>query len=176
MVVQRDDVSDCGARTFRVVFFVGHSPAGQGGSAEKASATNPKRCLHLGHIGSINPFRYPCFTWRRAGENDVAKGAGKSPVSDVTDVQSKRIKALRRGFQRLAGRKLDTCTASLRDYAALCMAKAEAAAVNAHISASDFRVLDSAARRARLDYERMLAARPAPPEPTLAEYLAGVGA
>jgi uncharacterized protein involved in exopolysaccharide biosynthesis len=47
----------------------------------------------------------------------------------------------------------------LRNHAAVTTARAEAAARDPHTTANDFRALDSAARRARREFEAVLKAR-----------------
>lgn len=83
--------------------------------------------------------------------------------SSVTDVHARRVRALKAAFQRQLGHKPNVIERMLRDHAAVTMAKAEAAARDPSISANDFRALDSAARRARNEFEAVAKAR----EPTL---------
>ena len=73
--------------------------------------------------------------------------------SVATDAHLRRVRALKAAFQRQLGHQPSTIVKMLRDHAAVTMARAEAAANDFNVTPNDFRALDSAARRARNEFE-----------------------
>jgi hypothetical protein len=98
--------------------------------------------------------------------------AGDMSASSGAQLQ-RRVRALKAAFQRQLGHKPDTLEKMLRDHAARAMAKAEAAACDSTISANDYRAISSEARKARLDFERVVARNATKPAAasSLDEYL-----
>jgi hypothetical protein len=94
-----------------------------------------------------------------------------SPAAQAAAHLQRRIRSLQAAFQRRLNHKPDTLERALRDHAAVTMAKVELAARDPSVSPNDFRALDSAARKARADFERVVARDPAP-TPDLRSYLA----
>lgn len=90
--------------------------------------------------------------------------------SAASAVQQRRVAALRRAYQRLLGRKPGTLERSLIDR----LARAEAVALDPTTSTADFYRADNIARRARAQFDRIIAKRDHAPAsgPSLAEYLA----
>jgi hypothetical protein len=99
-----------------------------------------------------------------------------APMSAASDTQAhaRRIRALKIALQKRLSRK-PTVIQRLRDHCAVTMALVEAAAADPHTTANDFRALDSAARRARLEFERVAepASKPSARDdvPSLAELI-----
>ena len=90
-------------------------------------------------------------------------------MSVATELQ-RRVASLRRAYQRLLGRKPGTLERSLIDR----LARAEAVALDPTTSTADFYRADNIARRARAQFDRIIAKRDHAPAsgPSLAEYLA----
>jgi hypothetical protein len=113
-----------------------------------------------------------CLTfraWRRIRVNDTStvrrrkrahelepQAEGNCPVTDALE---RRVLALRRAYQRKLARRPTTIEKTLLVHAAVTTARAEQAAADPHISANDFRALDSAARRARNEFDAVTKAR-----------------
>jgi hypothetical protein len=100
-----------------------------------------------------------------------------APMSAASDTQAhaRRIRALKIALQKRLSRKPTVIQRWLRDHCAVTMALVEAAAADPHTTANDFRALDSAARRARLEFERVAepASKPSARDdvPSLAELI-----
>jgi hypothetical protein len=111
---------------------------------------------------------------RRDGAQGPMMDKQAADMSAVSDAQlRRRVRALKAAFQRQLGRRPSTIERMLRDHAAVCMARLELAAADPKTSANDFRALDSAARRARADFEAVVAKAAAKPAAsTLDQYLA----
>lgn len=94
--------------------------------------------------------------------------------SAASAVQQRRVAALRRAYQRLLGRKPTVLERALIDR----VSRAEAVTLDLTTSTADFYRADSIARKARAEFDRIIAKRDNAPAlgPSLAEYLASKAA
>jgi len=83
-------------------------------------------------------------------------------MSMPSDVQGRRVLALRRAYQRELAHKPTLIQKTLIDRAAVLTAKAEAAALDPTTTANDVVRLDHAAARARAEMFAMFAAKQEP--------------
>ena len=94
-------------------------------------------------------------------------------ISAPSSAQARRLLALKRALQQQLNRRPTTLEKALMAR----LAKAEAGALDPSITVADFYRLDSIARKARAEFNAIIAAKAEPKPLTLADYLReGAGA